>query len=179
MDIEGLFRKDKNAVRKVLLCFTPDYDTVDEWMQDTYLKAMRQQGTYRAQQSSELTWLCNVARSVAIDHLRAERTNKRPDMIVAAELGAMLDDDGGDTEYYDRTDLSGDLLSACEGLNPALQCEGGDSIEQRVASMPSQTAAVFKLRFEGHDYPLIAAQLGLEEATVRWHISEAKKYFAE
>jgi RNA polymerase sigma-70 factor (ECF subfamily) len=82
-------------VYRYLLMLTADAATAEDLAAETFEKAFRSWRRYDPRRSSERTWLCRVARSVALDHFRAESRRRRREDRYAAEArppgGAPLD----------------------------------------------------------------------------------------
>jgi RNA polymerase sigma-70 factor (ECF subfamily) len=75
-------------VYRYLLMLTADAATAEDLAAETFEKAFRSWRRYDPRRSSERTWLCRVARSVALDHFRAESRRRRREERYAGEAGA-------------------------------------------------------------------------------------------
>ena len=72
-------------VYRYLLVFA-DAATAEDLTAQTFEKAFRSWRRFDPRRASERTWLCRIARSVALDHLRSEaRRRRREERCAAAE----------------------------------------------------------------------------------------------
>ena len=60
-----------------LLYLTGDPTVAEDLTGETFEKALRKWRHYDLRRGSAKTWLCQVARSTALDHLRSERRRRR------------------------------------------------------------------------------------------------------
>jgi RNA polymerase sigma-70 factor (ECF subfamily) len=65
------------AVHRYLLLLTADPALAEDLTGDTFEKAFRAWRRYDPRRASERTWLCRIARSVALDHFRADARRQR------------------------------------------------------------------------------------------------------
>jgi RNA polymerase sigma-70 factor, ECF subfamily len=81
-------------VFRYLLVFTADSTLADDLTAETFERALRKWKRYDARRASERSWLCQIARSVALDHFRTEaRRRKREERFLreqSVERGAEL-----------------------------------------------------------------------------------------
>jgi RNA polymerase sigma-70 factor (ECF subfamily) len=70
-------------VHSYLLYMTGDRSVAEELTADTFEKALRLWRRYDPQRSSARTWLCQIARTTALDHLRAENRRRRRETVYA------------------------------------------------------------------------------------------------
>jgi RNA polymerase sigma-70 factor (ECF subfamily) len=66
-----------------LAWFTGDRSTADELTGATFERALRLWHRFDPGRGSVQTWLCQVARTVALDHFRSERRRTRREQLVA------------------------------------------------------------------------------------------------
>src|SRR6059058_5474521 len=66
-----------------LAWFTGDRFVAEDLAGETFERALRLWHRYDPARGSARTWLCQVARSVALDHLRSERRRVRRDELAA------------------------------------------------------------------------------------------------
>jgi RNA polymerase sigma-70 factor, ECF subfamily len=90
-----------------LAWFTSDRFAAEELTAETFERALRLWHRFDPQRGSARTWLCQVARTVALDHFRSERRRTRRE-----QLGALPD--RVDAPFADG--LSPDLESALAAL---------------------------------------------------------------
>jgi RNA polymerase sigma factor (sigma-70 family) len=66
-----------------LVWFTGDRSIAEDLTSETFERALRLWHRYDPRRGSERTWLCQVARTVALDHFRAERRRRRREQAAA------------------------------------------------------------------------------------------------
>ena len=82
-----------DAVYRYLLLMTRDRAVAEDLTSDTFEKAFRSWRRFDPRRGSPRTWLCRIARSVAVDWFRAETRRRRReetysrDQLVTHELG--------------------------------------------------------------------------------------------
>ena len=64
-------------VHAYLVYLTGDRALAEELTAETFERALRAWKRYDPRRASAKTWLCQVARSTALDHFRAERRRRR------------------------------------------------------------------------------------------------------
>ena len=67
-----------------LTWFTSDRHAAEELTGETFERALRLWHRFDPQRGSARTWLCQVARTVALDHFRSERRRTRREQLAAA-----------------------------------------------------------------------------------------------
>jgi RNA polymerase sigma-70 factor, ECF subfamily len=90
-----------------LAWFTSDRFAAEELTAETFERALRLWHRFDPQRGSARTWLCQVARTVALDHFRSERRRTRREQLAALP-------DRVDAPFADG--LSPDLESALAAL---------------------------------------------------------------
>lgn len=79
-----------------LVYLTGDRQLAEDLTADTFERALRRWTSFDPRRGSTRTWLCQVARSAALDHFRAEeRRRRRDDAYVRREPAASLQDGFG------------------------------------------------------------------------------------
>ena len=68
-----------------LLYLTGDPTVAEDLTGETFEKALRKWRGYDSRRGSAKTWLCQVARSTALDHLRSDRRRRRREEIFAPQ----------------------------------------------------------------------------------------------
>jgi RNA polymerase sigma-70 factor (ECF subfamily) len=66
-----------------LAWFTGDRSAAEDLAGETFERALRLWHRFDARRGSERTWLCQVARTVALDHFRSERRRTRREQLAA------------------------------------------------------------------------------------------------
>jgi RNA polymerase sigma-70 factor (ECF subfamily) len=90
-----------------LAWFTGDRGAADDLTGETFERALRLWHRFDPARGSSRTWLCQVARTVALDHFRSERRRTRREQLAAAHERV-------DERFADS--LSPELESALRGL---------------------------------------------------------------
>jgi RNA polymerase sigma-70 factor (ECF subfamily) len=93
-----------------LTWFTGDRALAEDLTAETFERALRLWSRYDARRGSERTWLCQVARTVALDHFRSERRRRRREEAAAQPEALPEPPERG---------LSPELEAALSGLNAA------------------------------------------------------------
>jgi RNA polymerase sigma-70 factor (ECF subfamily) len=91
-----------------LAWFTGDRGAAEELTAETFERALRLWHRFDPKRGSARTWLCQVARTVALDHFRSERRRVRREQLAAAT-------DRFDERFADS--LSPELEAALSGLS--------------------------------------------------------------
>src|SRR5947209_11728949 len=91
-----------------LAWFTGDRAAADDLAGETFERALRLWHRFDPVRGSARTWLCQVARTVALDHFRSERRRTRREQVAAARERV-------DERFADS--LSPELESALRGLS--------------------------------------------------------------
>ena len=99
--------KHLDDVYGYLAWFTSDRFAAEELTAETFERALRLWHRFDPQRGSARTWLCQVARTVALDHFRSERRRTRREQLAALP-------DRVDAPFADG--LSPDLESALAAL---------------------------------------------------------------
>jgi RNA polymerase sigma factor (sigma-70 family) len=66
-----------DGVHSYLLLLTADSVLAEDLAAETFEKALRSWNRYDPRRASERTWLCRIARSIALDHFRSESRRRR------------------------------------------------------------------------------------------------------
>lgn len=123
-----------------------DRAEAEEVLQETFLQVWRRAGDFDESRGRAFTWLVTIARSRALDRLRAAGSRSR----VAGEAAQMPRDEVGDA------------------AEDALKSERGAVVRQALAELPNeQRHALFLAYFEGLTQTEIAARLGDPLGTVK------------
>jgi RNA polymerase sigma-70 factor (ECF subfamily) len=69
--------EELDAVHRYLLLLTGDRALAEDLTGETFEKAFRIWRRFDPRRATARTWLCRIARSVALDHFRAERRRRR------------------------------------------------------------------------------------------------------
>ena len=72
-----------DGVYAYLLYLTGDPTVAEDLTGETFEKALRKWRHYDSRRGSAKTWLCQVARSTALDHMRSERRRRRREEVFA------------------------------------------------------------------------------------------------
>ncbi len=102
-----------DAVYRYLVFLTGDRSAAEDLAAETFEKAFRTWRRFDPRRGTPRTWLCRIARTVAIDWFRAETRRRRREETYARELAAAVDD----AVFGDA--LSAPLEHALRELSPA------------------------------------------------------------
>ena len=123
-----------------------DRAEAEDVLQETFLQVWRRAGDFDESRGRAFTWLVTIARSRALDRLRAAGSRSR----VAGEAAQMPRDEVGDA------------------AEDALKSEQGTVVRQALAELPDeQRRALLLAYFEGLTQTEIAARLGDPLGTVK------------
>ena len=123
-----------------------DRAEAEEVLQETFLQVWRRAGDFDEARGRAFTWLVTIARSRALDRLRASASRGR----VASEAAQMPRDEVGDA------------------AEDALRSEQGKVVRQALTELPSEQRQTLLLAyFEGLTQTEIAARLGDPLGTVK------------
>ncbi len=128
-----------------------DRNATEEATLDVYLQVWRQAGDYDSTRGNPLSWLCTMARSRAIDQLRASTRRKRLDSVAPEDLDTRAKQD----------DPEQSLLLSERGLRVR---EAIDKLN------PEQGEVIQIAYFSGLTHSEIAERLGQPLGTVKTRI---------
>ncbi len=86
MSFEAAAERHLDDVYGYLVWFTGDRLVAEDLAGETFERALRLWHRYDPRRGSERTWLCQVARTVALDHFRSERRRRRREELAAEPL---------------------------------------------------------------------------------------------
>ena len=98
-----------DAVHRYLLFLTGDGSLAEDLTGETFEKAFRSWRRFDPRRGSARTWLCQIARTTALDHFRAEERRRRREDRFARDRPAV----------EEPAPISGELGAALAGLSPA------------------------------------------------------------
>jgi RNA polymerase sigma-70 factor (ECF subfamily) len=76
-----------------LVYLTGDRNLAEDLASSTFERALRMWRRFDPKRASARTWLCQIARSVALDHFRSEQRRRRREDQYAADLPTAAEDD--------------------------------------------------------------------------------------
>jgi RNA polymerase sigma-70 factor (ECF subfamily) len=85
--VAALAEQHLGDVFRYVLYLTGDRATADDLTAQTFETALRSWPRYDARRGSERTWLCQIARSATLDHLRSEERRRRREGAYMADAG--------------------------------------------------------------------------------------------
>jgi RNA polymerase sigma-70 factor (ECF subfamily) len=92
-----------DTVYRYLLMLTRDQQLAEDLANETFVKALRLWKRFDPRRGSAATWLCQIARTIALDHFRAEDRRRRRE------------------EAYAQRESAWDDRPFAEGLSPGLE----------------------------------------------------------
>jgi RNA polymerase sigma-70 factor, ECF subfamily len=84
--VAALAEQHLGDVFRYVLYLTGDRATADDLTAQTFETALRTFARYDARRGSERTWLCQIARSATLDHLRSEQRRRRRESAYSADV---------------------------------------------------------------------------------------------
>ena len=81
-----------DEVHAYLVYLTRSREVAEDLTAETFEKALRQWRRFDPRRSSAKTWLCQVARTTALDHFRAEERRRRRERVYASDQAAQVED---------------------------------------------------------------------------------------
>ena len=81
---ESVAERHLDDVHAYLVYLTRDRGVAEDLTAETFEKALRQWRRFDPRRGSARTWLCQIARTTALDHFRAEERRRRREHTVAA-----------------------------------------------------------------------------------------------
>lgn len=88
---ERLYQRTSAKLFGICLRILSERNHAEEALQDVYLAIWRKAGLYDGERASPITWLAQIARNKAIDHLRASKPERLAQPI---DFAGELSDDG-------------------------------------------------------------------------------------
>jgi RNA polymerase sigma-70 factor (ECF subfamily) len=81
-----------DAVYRYLLYVTANPSTAEDLTSETFERALKRWPRFELKRGSAQTWLCQLARSTALDHFRAEeRRRRREERVAEPDRGAEIE----------------------------------------------------------------------------------------
>src|SRR4029079_15375609 len=80
---ESVAERHLDDVHAYLVYLTRDRGIAEDLTAETFEKALRQWPRFDPRRGSARTWLCQIARTTALDHFRAEERRRRRERAVA------------------------------------------------------------------------------------------------
>jgi RNA polymerase sigma factor (sigma-70 family) len=155
----ALYRQLSGSVYALVLRITREIGSAEEVVEDVFWQLWRQAPRYDAERGTVVAWVRRIARSRALDALRAQLSNP---LRGAAEL-----DDDESAAFGDDRDAD-DPLQRLAGVRNAGQ------LEQALAALDPLRRQLVSLAFlRGCSQAEIAEQTGLPLGTVKSHIRRA------
>ncbi|MBE2248274.1 MAG: sigma-70 family RNA polymerase sigma factor, partial [Myxococcus sp.] len=153
--LAALYAAHGAVVLAVILRLVRDRAEAEELVQETFLEAWRRAAQYQPERANVVAWLVTIAKSRAIDRLRARGTSER-------------------TLEVERRDVTPQARPPDEVVDAA---RARVVVRQRLAQLPVEQRALLELAWdEGLSQSEIAAKTGLPLGTVKTlsliHISE-------
>jgi RNA polymerase sigma-70 factor, ECF subfamily len=151
---ESVAERHLDDVHAYLVYLTRDRAVAEDLTAETFEKAFRQWRRFDPRRGSARTWLCQLARTIALDHFRAEERRRRREGAYAA----------------DRSEHAEDGLFG--GLSPAL--------ERALATLSAGEREVIALRvLLDLDIETAALVLGISPTACTTRLSRALKKLEE
>jgi RNA polymerase sigma-70 factor (ECF subfamily) len=167
--IEVLERHDR-GLRALAYRLLRDRQTMDDVMQEAYLKAFRGYSGFRGEAQSS-TWLYRIVYNACLDRLRSERGRREVSLDQLAEWSLEPMAGGADQGEAGR----GWATGATEAGDPAVVvARRGDLAAALAALPPHQRAAVLLVDAMGFSYDEAAAVVGARPGTIGSRLNHAR-----
>jgi RNA polymerase sigma factor (sigma-70 family) len=89
---ESVAERHLDDVHAYLVYLTRDRAVAEDLTAETFEKALRQWRRFDPRRGSARTWLCQLARTIALDHFRAEERRRRREGAYAADRSEHVHD---------------------------------------------------------------------------------------
>jgi RNA polymerase sigma-70 factor (ECF subfamily) len=144
--LAGIYDRYRLILLGLVMRILHDRPEAEDVLQEVFLQVWRRAGDFNEERGRAFTWLVTIARSRALDRLRAAGSRAR----VASEAAQLPHDEVGDA------------------AEDALRSEQGGIVRRALAELPSeQRRPLFLAYFEGLTQTEIAARLGDPLGTVK------------
>lgn len=146
---------DTYAKQMLGLCYryVNDYDLAHDLMQDSFIKVFEKLETYRAE-SPLKSWIRKIMVNTCLGHIRKQKNLQLTNLDSAEHI-------------LTNENVFSDFLEF-------------DMVMNAISKLPMNMRTVLNLfAIEGYSYTEIATELGLEESSVRAHVSRARKQLIE
>ena len=111
-DIEEIYIKYFETVKRYLFCLTNNNDTAEELTQETFYRAVQKIGTFKGECKISV-WLCKIARNIWYDELKK---NKRIENLSEEQLN-LITDGNNIEEMFIQKDERKELYKKLEKLD--------------------------------------------------------------
>lgn len=156
---ERLYDLYSPTVYGLLLRVSGEAAEAADLLQETFVQAWQNASRYDPSRGSEIAWLLTIARSRAIDRIRARRTRSTREDEAAKEISA--------------TGRSVEVRGASEAVELR---EARELVSAALRELPAEQREVIELAyFEGKTHSEIAAQLGQPLGSVKTRIQLGMK----
>ena len=164
-DVERLFRLYHDPLVRYLTRRLGDRDWAEEVAQETFLRALRQEGPL----ASERAWLFAVATNLVRDEARRDLRRRRHLELLAEQERAREEEAAAEP-----------MLTAAESLEERQERAREAALARRaVDALAERDRLALLMREEGLDYNEIAAALDLAVGSVGTTLSRARRRLAE
>jgi RNA polymerase sigma-70 factor (ECF subfamily) len=152
--LAALYDRWSGRVHTIAFWMLKDADDAEDVVEETFWQAWRRASEFDRQRASASTWLTMIARSRALDRLRAHR--RRLERTAEAAASTVVEALDGVTEAF--------------ALQPELKEQAGDLAAALEALPPEQREVVLLAFFDGLSHSEIAMQTGQPLGTVKTRI---------
>ena len=160
---EALYDRYSSTIYALLLRILSNADDAQEVLQETFVKAWTSAKMFDAVRGSEVAWLISIARSRAIDRLRARRTRVEREDEAGREISVF-------TAFVENA----------TGVDDAIQAEEQRAVRGALAELPdAQRIALELAYFEGLSQSEIAARLSQPLGTIKTRMQLGMKKMRE
>ena len=155
-DLQEAFKQGEVMTRSVILKIVRDIDSVDDVLQNTYMKAWKNRDKFKGN-SSLKTWVYIIAKNEALSFLKKKRR-------YAIHIETLTTKEEYSSAVY----------------NDPYYEVWASNIEKDIEAMPSlKLRAVLKRKIMGESIKKIALDLGILEGTAKSRYRRAKAYLVK
>lgn len=149
---DELYERYSGALMGVIVSVTGDGETARDVLQETFVKVWKNIQKYDESKGRLFTWLLNIARNTAIDHLRSSETKISKGKITSDKSDVVIENRMGSVS------INTDIIGIKEVINKL-------SDDQRIV--------IEKAYFEGLTREDISEELNLPVGTVKTRLRSA------
>jgi RNA polymerase sigma-70 factor (ECF subfamily) len=90
--LDVLYLRHYEPALAVALALLPDRGAAEDLVHEAFLRAWQRAGSFRAHRGTFRSWLLTIVRNAAVDHLRHQALQRKPNVLAAQEsLGSTSD----------------------------------------------------------------------------------------
>lgn len=175
INTSALYNQYHRMVYDVVIGFEDDWQQQEDLAQDCWVAVLEALPTYDPEKSGLSTWITHVAENHCKDYLRAKAADKRRMVMYEHELAGHNPHDDVDSD-----DECVESLVEMPDLETPYDVYAAEQTAALIeAALSPQQMACLELVAEGLSSDEAADELGIQAATVRGYIKEARERVTE